>query len=77
MKVKYRKYKCDKCGAIHIVQTNHMGKIYMQKCKNWGCTSGCYDFTSMSFYNGKTVIKTTNFYTPPDYSNKTKLEFAI
>lgn len=77
MKLQYRVFSCDKCGAIHNIQTNHKGQVYSQKCKNWSCTPGCFDYTSMTFYGGKTVVKETSFYTPPDYSNKTKLKFAI
>lgn len=74
-KIEYRQYACDKCGAIHSQQTNHRGKIYGQKCKNWPCTAGVFDFTSMSFYSGETEERETNFYREPDYNNKVKLFF--
>lgn len=75
LKVKYRQFACDKCGAIHSIQTNHKGQVYRQKCKNWPCTAGCFDFTSMTFYNGPIEERVTSFYTPPDYTNKTRLFF--
>ena len=75
LKIKYRQFACDKCGAIHSIQTNHKGKVYNQKCKNWPCTSGCFDYTTMSYWGGKTEIKETRFIKPPDYKNKVKLLF--
>lgn len=75
MKVQYRQFSCNKCGAIHSKQTNHKGTIYNQKCKNWSCTPGMYDYTTMSFYVGEIEERETNFYTPPNYSEKTKLFF--
>lgn len=33
LKVKYRQFACDKCGAIHSIQTNHKGQIYNQNVK--------------------------------------------
>jgi len=62
LKVKSRPYACDKCGAMHQRTTNHKGQIYNQKCDNWPCTAGCFDFTSMSYWGGATVLKTTRFY---------------
>lgn len=36
---------------------------------------GCFNFTSMTFYDGNIELKETNFYQPPDYQNKVKLYF--
>lgn len=75
LKVKYRQFACDKCGTIHQLQTNHKGQVYNQKCKNWPCTPGCFDFTTMSYHSGPTEERETIFYTPPNYLTKTRLLF--
>lgn len=57
LKIKYRPFSCDKCGCIHIIQCNHKGQVYSQKCKNWPCTAGQGDYTSMTYWGGKQVKK--------------------
>ena len=52
----HRPFACDRCGCIHHVQTNHEGQIYSQKCKNWPCTAGCGDYTSMTYWGGNVAI---------------------
>lgn len=73
LKVKYRQFACDKCGCIHSIQTNHQGQVYQQKCQNWPCTSGCFDYTSMSFWGGETVEKIAR--ARNEYGNERKLFF--
>ena len=71
--IKYRPFSCDKCWAIHSIQTNHKGQVYSQKCKNWPCTSGCCDFTSMTDYGGETIEKIAR--ARDEYGNIRKLIF--
>ncbi len=75
MKIEYRQFACDKCGAIHQQQTNHEGQVYMQKCNNWPCTPGVSQYTSMSFWNGSTEEKETSFYRANDINNKVRMLF--
>ena len=75
MKVAYRKFACDKCGAIHDLQTNHEGQVYNQKCNNWPCTAGRFDYTSMTFWGGKIEVKETGFYKNVGDIEKARLEF--
>ena len=77
MIVENRNFSCDKCGAIHKKQTNHKGQIYMQKCDNWGCTSGAGQYTSMTCWEGDIIERKCNFYRTPDYENKVKMMFKI
>lgn len=74
-KIKNRNFACDKCGAIHEIQTNHEGQVYNMKCKNWTCTPGCFDYTTMTFWNGNTRLKETSFYAKAGDKNKVKLLF--
>jgi len=34
LKIKYCQFACDKCEAMHSIQTNHKGQVYSQKYKN-------------------------------------------
>jgi hypothetical protein len=72
-KIEYRPFSCDKCGCIHSIQTNHKGQVYAQKCKNWPCTSGCFDYTSMTYWGGKTIEKIAR--ARDEYGNIRKLVF--
>ena len=77
MKLAYRSFACDKCGAIHSLQTNHEGQVYNLKCDNWLCTPGCFDYTSMTFWGGKTELKETEFYWRACDEQKAKLIFKV
>ena len=77
MKIAYRKFACDKCGAIHEIQTNHKGQVYSQKCQNWPCTAGCFDFTPMTFWGGKVELKEMGFYERAGDLEKAKLFFKV
>lgn len=59
LKIEYRPFACDKCGAVQLQQTNHKGQIYNVKCKNWPCTPGQGMYTTMTFYDGPTEKRTT------------------
>ena len=72
-KIEYRPFSCDKCGAIHSIQTNHKGQVYNQKCQNWPCTAGCFDYTSMSFWGGETEEKIAR--ARDEFGNERKLIF--
>ena len=72
-KIEYRPFSCDKCGCIHSIQTNHKGQVYNQKCQNWPCTAGCFDYASMTFWGGETVEKIAR--ARDEYGNIRKLIF--
>ena len=72
-KIEYRPFSCDKCGCIHSIQTNHKGQVYHQKCQNWPCTAGCFDYASMTFWGGETVEKIAR--ARDEYGNIRKLIF--
>ena len=71
--IKYRPFSCDKCGAIHSIQTNHKGQVYNQKCQNWPCTAGCFDYASMTYWGGETVEKIAR--ATNEFGQKRKLVF--
>ena len=72
-KIEYRPFSCDKCGCMHEIQTNHKGQVYNQKCQNWPCTAGCFDYASMTYWGGETVEKIAR--ARNEYGNKRKLIF--
>jgi len=72
-KIEYRPFSCDKCGCIHFIQTNHKGQVYNQKCQNWPCTAGCFDYASMTFWGGQTVEKIAR--ARNEFGNERKLIF--
>jgi len=72
-KIEYRQFSCDKCGCIHSIQTNHKGQVYNQKCKNWPCTAGCFDYTNMTYWGGETVEKIAR--ATDEFGQKRKLIF--
>lgn len=73
LEIKYRSFSCDKCGCINIMRTNHEGQVYNQKCENWPCTAGCFDYTSMTFWGGETVEKIAR--ATNEFGQKRKLVF--
>ena len=50
--IAHRPFACDKCGCMHLIETNHEGQVYGQKCRNWPCTSGRFQTTSMTYWGG-------------------------
>lgn len=61
LELTYRPFACDKCGTMHMQQTNHSGQIYNVKCNNWPCTPGEGEYTTMSFWDGPTEKYETTF----------------
>lgn len=77
MRIEHRPFACDKCGAIHQIETNHEGQVYSQKCKNWPCTAGVGSFTSMSFWAGPVEERETNFYAKAGDKDKVRMLFKL
>jgi DNA-directed RNA polymerase subunit RPC12/RpoP len=46
--IKNKEYKCDRCGAVSIQDTNHYGKIYNLRCPNCSWKNPMQPFVTMT-----------------------------